>query len=57
VSISGGLLRRYSANVRSLVGGLRDYSRARGMAFFFTQTSHPVETLLMSAFRRAGIVR
>jgi uncharacterized protein (DUF58 family) len=57
VSISGRLLRQYTANLQSLVGGLKEYSRARGMAFFFAQTTHPVETLLMSAFRRAGIVR
>jgi uncharacterized protein (DUF58 family) len=57
VSISGGLLRRYAVNVRSLVGGLRDYSRSRGMAYFFAQTTHPIETLLLAAFRRAGILR
>jgi uncharacterized protein (DUF58 family) len=57
VSISGRLLRHYAANLNSLVGGLRDYSRARGMAYFFAQTSHPIETLLLSAFRRAGILR
>lgn len=57
VSITGGLLRRYDANLRALVGGLRDFCRARGLAYYFAQTSAPVEQLILTALRRTGILR
>jgi uncharacterized protein (DUF58 family) len=57
VSITAGLLKRYDQNLKSLVGGLRDYCRTRGFAYFFVQTTTPVEQMVMTALRRTGILR
>jgi len=57
VSITSGLLKRYEASLKALVGGLRDYCRTRGLACFFVQSSHPVEQLVLNSMRRTGVVR
>jgi len=57
VSITSGLLKRYEANLKALVGGLREYCRTRGLACFFVQSSHPVEQLLLNSMRRTGVVK
>jgi len=57
VSVTAGLLKRYEANLKSLVGGLREYCRTRGLANFFVQSSHPVEQLILNSMRRTGVVK
>jgi uncharacterized protein (DUF58 family) len=57
VSITAGLLRRYEANLKALVGGLREYSRTRGLAYFFIPTSTPVEQVILNSMRRTGVVK
>jgi uncharacterized protein (DUF58 family) len=57
VSITSGLLKRYEANLKALVGGLREYCRTRGLANFFVQSSHPVEQLILNSMRRTGVVK
>ena len=57
VSITAGLLKRYEANLKALVGGLREYSRTRGLAYFFIPTSTPVEQVILNSMRRTGVVR
>jgi len=57
VSITSGLLKRYEANLKALVGGLREYCRTRGIAYFFVQSSHPVEQVILNSMRRTGVVK
>jgi uncharacterized protein (DUF58 family) len=57
VSVTSGLLKRYEANLKALVGGLREYCRTRGLAYFFVQSSHPVEQLILNSMRRTGVVK
>ncbi|HZE97048.1 MAG TPA: DUF58 domain-containing protein [Planctomycetota bacterium] len=57
VSITAGLLKRYEANLKGLVGGLREYCRTRGLANFFVQSSHPIEQVILNSMRRTGVVR
>ncbi len=57
ISVTSGLLKRYEANLKALVGGLREYCRTRGLANFFVQSSHPVEQLILNSMRRTGVVR
>lgn len=57
VSITAGLLKRYESNLKSLVGGLREYCRGRGLAYFFVQSSHPVDQVILNAMRRTGVVK
>jgi uncharacterized protein (DUF58 family) len=57
VSITAGLLKRYEANLKALVGGLRDYCRTRGLAYFFVPTSVPLEQVILTTLRRTRILR
>jgi len=57
VSITAGLLKRYETNLKSLVGGLREYCRTRGLAYFFVQSSHPVEQVILNSMKRTGVVK
>ena len=57
VSVTAKLLRQYDLKLKGLVGGLRDYCRARGLSYHFVPTSTPVEHLLLTAMRGAGILR
>ncbi len=57
VSITAGLLKRYETNLKSLVGGLREYCRTRGLAYFFVQSSHPVDQVILNSMKRTGVVK
>ncbi len=57
VSITGGLLKRYEANLKALVGGLRDYCRTRGLAYFMVQTTFPLEQVILTTMRRTRVLR
>jgi hypothetical protein len=54
VSITAGLLKRYEANLKALVGGLREYARTRGLAYYFLQSSTPIEQVILNSMRRTG---
>ena len=57
VSLTAGLLKRYDKNLKALVGGLRDFCRARGLAYYFAPTSSPVEEVILTSLRRTGVLR
>ena len=57
VSITAGLLRKYETSLKSLVGGLREYCRTRGLAYFFVPTSAPLEQVILTAMRRTRILK
>lgn len=57
VSITAGLLKSYDAGLRSLVGGLKEYCRKRGLAYVFVPTSTPLEKVVLNALRAAGVLR
>ena len=57
VSMTAGLLKRYARNLKALVGGLRAYCRARGLAYYFAPTSSPVEQIILTSLRRTGVLR
>lgn len=57
VSITGSLLKRYRQNLEALCGGLRDYCRARGLAYFFVQTSAPLAPLILTSLRQRGVLK
>jgi uncharacterized protein (DUF58 family) len=57
VSITGGLLKRYDQNLKALVGGLRDFCRTRGLAYFMVQTTYPLEQVILTTMRRTRILR
>ncbi|HEX7898961.1 MAG TPA: DUF58 domain-containing protein [Planctomycetota bacterium] len=57
VSITAGLLRSYETGLKALVGGLKDYCRKRGLAYVFVPTSTPLERVVLSALRTAGVFK
>jgi uncharacterized protein (DUF58 family) len=57
VSISAPLLRSYRRSVEALCGNLKEFSRSRGISYFFTQTSVPLEEVILKALRAGGVVR
>jgi uncharacterized protein (DUF58 family) len=57
VSITAGLLRSYENGLKALVGGLKDYCRKRGLAYVFVPTSTPLERVVLSALRAAGVFK
>ena len=57
VSVTAKLLRQYDLKLKGLVGGLRTYCRARGLSHHFVQTSTPIEHVLLTSMRSAGILR
>jgi hypothetical protein len=57
VSITSGLLKRYEQNLKALVGGLREYARTRGLAYYFIPTSTPVEQVILNSMRRTRVVK
>lgn len=57
VSITAGLLRSYEGALKSLVGGLKDYCRKRGLAYVFVPTSTPLERVVLGALRSAGVLK
>lgn len=57
ISITAGLLRRYEQGLKALVGGLKEYSRVRGLAYHFIQSSVPLEQVILTALRQAGVLR
>lgn len=57
VSITSGLLRRYQANLQALCGGLRDYCKTRGLAYFFVQSKAPLAPLILTSLRQRGVLK
>ena len=57
VSITAGLLRSYETGLKALVGGLKDYCRKRGLAYVFVPTTTPLEKVVLSALRSAGVFK
>jgi uncharacterized protein (DUF58 family) len=57
VSITSGLLKKYQASLAALVGGLKEYCRTRGLAYFFVPTSMPLEQVILTTLRRTRILR
>ena len=57
VSITAGLLRSYENALKGLVGGLKEYCRRRGLAYVFVPTSTPLERVVLTALRGAGVLK
>ena len=57
VSITGGLIRTYKKNLQALCGGLQQFTRSRGMLYFFIQSNVALEDVLLKAFRQSGVFK
>lgn len=57
VTMSRALVNRYKRNLEAYCGELRDFCAARGISYLFADTKVPFDQVIMSYFRRRGLVR
>lgn len=57
VTISRALINRYKRNLEAYCGGLREFCSARGINYLFTGTEVPFDQMVLSYFRRRGLLK
>lgn len=57
VTVGRALLNRYKRNLEAYCGGLRDFCSRRGISYMFTGTEVPFDQIVLSYFRRRGLLK
>ena len=57
VTISRALLNRYKRNLQAYCEQLKEYCTRRGISYLFTSTTVPFDQIVLSYFRRRGLVK
>jgi len=57
VTVSRALIKRYKANLRGYCEELKDYCARRGISYLFTSTETPFDQIVLSYFRKRGLLR
>ena len=57
VTISRALLNRYKQNLRAYCQQLREYCTRRGVSYLFTTTEAPFDQIVLSYFRKRGLLK
>ncbi len=57
VTVSRALLNRYQHNLQEYCGGLKEYCTRRGINYLFTSTAVPFDQIILSYFRKRGLVK
>jgi uncharacterized protein (DUF58 family) len=57
LTMSGPVLKRYKQNLAAFQQGLQSYCTKRGIGFLATSTAVPFDRLILSYFRRQGLLR
>lgn len=57
VTIGRALLNRYKRNLQAYCGELRDYCTRRGINYLFTSTTVPFDQIVLSYFRKRGLLK
>lgn len=57
VTIGRALINRYKQNLQAYCGGLRDYCTRRGISYLFTSTEVDFGQVVLSYFRRRGLLK
>ena len=57
VTISRALINRYKQNLQAYCGELRDYCTRRGVNYLFTSTDKPFDQIILSYFRKRGLLQ
>ena len=57
VTISRALINRYKRNLEAYCGGLREFCSRRGISYLFTGTEVPFDQIILSYFRRRGLLQ
>jgi uncharacterized protein (DUF58 family) len=56
VTVSRALINRYKRNLEAYCGGLREFCARRGINYLFTGTEVPFDQIVLSYFRRRGLL-
>lgn len=57
VTVGRALLNRYKRNLEAYCSGLRDFCAARGINYMFTSTEVPFDQMVLSYFRKRGLLK
>ena len=57
VTVSRALINRYKKNLQAYCGDFREYCTRRGVNYMFTSTEIPFDEVIMSYFRKRGLIR
>lgn len=57
VTVSRALLNRYKHNLQAYCGGLKEFCTRRGINYLFTSTEVPFDQIILSYFRKRGLVK
>ena len=57
VTVSRALINRYKRNLEAYCGALKDYCGARGINYMFTDTKVPFDHIVLSYFRKRGLIK
>lgn len=57
VTVSRALLNRYKNNLQAYCQQLREYCTRRGISYLFAETKHPFDQIILSYFRKRGLIQ
>lgn len=57
VTVGRALMNRYKRNLEAYCGGLREFCTRRGINYMFTSTDVPFDQVVLSYFRRRGLLK
>ena len=57
VTVSRALINRYKRNLHAYCGELKEYCGARGINYMFTDTKVPFDHIVLSYFRKRGLIK
>ena len=57
VTVGRALINRYKHNLQAYCGQLRDYCGKRGVSYLFTSTEVPFDQVVLSYFRKRGLIK
>lgn len=57
VTVSRALINRYKQNLHAYCGQLRDYCTRRGVNYLFSSTNVPFDQIVLSYFRKKGLLK
>ena len=56
VTVSRALINRYKQNLQAYCGGLKEYCTRRGISYLFTSTDVPFDQIILTYFRKRGLL-
>ena len=56
VTVGRALINRYKQNLQAYCGGLKEYCSRRGISYLFTSTDVPFDQIVLSYFRKRGLL-